>query len=268
MDLAAWHTQKRKAILAPAIGHGAEARIRQNYISSWKNNSSLPHGRGQLYRFQPDAMLRIVPSRMANEINIFFHQPLSKSGTAPVPAMLYTGSAMKHELKPVPFHFLFLHREKVRKREGMRNRDRRGEERRERERERERKRTSLDHFSKRSTSTGTSVLAALYRAAYKWWITNIDRTREGDKTSDEHRVWVNQGEKVGGRGRRTTEGWGKEGGGERDGGRRDREVVTPKGEAGKLFASRQAQKANLRMRCAGAATPMRPVGPSLDFDQV
>ena len=84
-------------------------------------------------------MLRIVPSRMANEINIFFHQPLSKSGTAPVPAMLYTGSAMKHELKPVPFHFLFLHREKVRKREGMRNRDRRGEERRgERERERER----------------------------------------------------------------------------------------------------------------------------------
>ena len=83
-------------------------------------------------------MLRIVPSRMANEINIFFHQPLSKSGTAPVPAMLYTGSAMKHELKPVPFHFLFLHREKVRKREGMRNRDRRGEERRgERERERE-----------------------------------------------------------------------------------------------------------------------------------
>ena len=112
-------------------------------------------------------MLRIVPSRMANEINIFFHQPLSKSGTAPVPAMLYTGSAMKHELKPVPFHFLFLHREKVRKREGTRNRDRRGEERRERERERERERTSLDHFSKRSTSTGTSVLAALYRAAYK-----------------------------------------------------------------------------------------------------
>ena len=51
-------------------------------------------------------------------------------------------------------------------------------------------------------------------------------------------------------------------------GRRDWEVVTQKGEAGKLFASRQAQKANLRMRCAGAATPMRPVGPSLDFDQV
>lgn len=44
------------------------------------------------------------------------------------------------------------------------------------------------------------------------------------------------------------------------------EVVTEKGEAGKLFASRQAQKANLRMRCAAA--PMRPVGPSLDFDQV
>ena len=51
-------------------------------------------------------------------------------------------------------------------------------------------------------------------------------------------------------------------------GRGDWEVVTQKGEAGKLFASRQAQKANLRMRCAGAATPMRPVGPSLDFDQV
>lgn len=158
MDLAAWHTQKRKAILAPAIGHGAEARIRQNYISSWKNNSSLPHGRGQLYRFQPDAMLRIVPSRMANEINIFFHQPLSKSGTAPVPAMLYTGSAMKHELKPVPFHFLFLHREKVRKREGMRNRDRRGEERRERERESrkgERKRRTTKRSSPFWGSFGT-----------------------------------------------------------------------------------------------------------------
>lgn len=38
--------------------------------------------------------------------------------------------------------------------------------------------------------------------------------------------------------------------------------------AGKLFASRCAQKANLRMRCAVALMPVRPAGPSLDFEQV
>lgn len=38
--------------------------------------------------------------------------------------------------------------------------------------------------------------------------------------------------------------------------------------AGKLFASRRAQKANLRMRCAIALMPVRPAGPSLDFEQV
>lgn len=41
-----------------------------------------------------------------------------------------------------------------------------------------------------------------------------------------------------------------------------------KGRHGKLFASRRAQKANLRMRCAIALMPVRPAGPSLDFEQV
>lgn len=87
--------------------------------------------------FSPMPCCALFPWRMANEINIFFHQPLSKSGTAPVPAMLYTGSAMKHELKPIPFHFLFLHREKERKREGMRKGEKQRWTKREREREKE-----------------------------------------------------------------------------------------------------------------------------------
>lgn len=41
-----------------------------------------------------------------------------------------------------------------------------------------------------------------------------------------------------------------------------------KGRHGKLFASRRAQKANLRMRCAIALMPVRLAGPSLDFEQV
>lgn len=50
----------------------------------------------------------------------------------------------------------------------------------------------------------------------------------------------------------------------REGGRDRRR----KGSPGKLFASRRAQKANLRMRCAIALMPVRPAGPSLDFEQV
>lgn len=211
--------------------------------------------------FSPMPCCALFPREWLMKLIFFFISLYQKVEQRPYRPCYIPAARWSMNLSPSLFIFFFSIEKK-------RGKERGNEKRRETEAEGERERTSLDHFSKRSTSTGTSVLAALYRAAYKWWITNIDRTREGDKTSDEHRVWVNQGEKVGGRGRRTTEGWGKEGGGERDGGRRDREVVTPKGEAGKLFASRQAQKANLRMRCAGAATPMRPVGPSLDFDQV
>jgi len=53
--------------------------------------------------------------------------------------------------------------------------------------------------------------------------------------------------------------------GGREGGR---ETGVAQRVAGKLFASRRAQKANLRMRCAIALMPVRPAGPSLDFEQV
>jgi len=49
---------------------------------------------------------------------------------------------------------------------------------------------------------------------------------------------------------------------------RERKRPTAQRLTGKLFASRCAQKANLRMRCAIALMPVRPAGPSLDFDQV
>ena len=50
-----------------------------------------------------------------------------------MPTMLYTDGTMKHELKPVPFHFLFLPQ---REREEERERGRKRERERERERER------------------------------------------------------------------------------------------------------------------------------------
>ena len=57
------------------------------------------------------------------------------------------------------------------------------EKRRQRQKEREDHRWIIS--LKRSTSTGTSVLAALYRAAYKWWITNIDPKRgKGDEENE------------------------------------------------------------------------------------
>lgn len=49
---------------------------------------------------------------------------------------------------------------------------------------------------------------------------------------------------------------------------RGRKRPTAQRVAGKLFASRCAQKANLRMRCAITLMPVRPAGPSLDFEQV
>lgn len=49
---------------------------------------------------------------------------------------------------------------------------------------------------------------------------------------------------------------------------RERKRPTAQRLARKLFVSRCAQKANLRMRCAIALMPVRPAGPSLDFDQV
>lgn len=94
-------------------------------------------------------LLRIVPPP-PNEINSFPSFPRSKSGTHLV--CLGVLRCTKHELKPPPlslfspFSLPF-------------------EKRRQRQKEREDHRWIIS--LKRSTSTGTSVLAALYRAAYK-----------------------------------------------------------------------------------------------------
>lgn len=101
-----------------------------------------------IHRFSSPCSPLSLPS--PNEINSFPSFPRSKSGTHLV--CLGVLRCTKHELKPPPlslfspFSLPF-------------------EKRRQRQKEREDHRWIIS--LKRSTSTGTSVLAALYRAAYK-----------------------------------------------------------------------------------------------------